>query len=208
MGMPEPVVCVVDDDPAVRDSLRWLLSSVDLEVETFASAQDFLAAYGPDRRGCVLVDVRMPGMSGLELQEELAARATMLPVIIITGHSDVQMAVRAMKAGAFDFIEKPFNDQALIDLVQKAIEENQAMVRARLEFDEIRERFDLLSPRERQVLEQIVAGEPNKRIAYHLGLSEKTVEAHRAKVMEKTRAGSLADLIKMATLLETAKGNP
>jgi FixJ family two-component response regulator len=131
-----------------------------------------------------------------------------LPVIIITGHSDVQMAVRAMKAGAFDFIEKPFNDQSLLDLVQKAIEENQMMVRVRLEYDEIRERFDLLSPRERQVLEQIVAGEPNKRIAYHLGLSEKTVEAHRAKVMEKTRAGSLADLIKMATLLEAGKGNP
>ena len=208
MGMPEPIVYVVDDDPAVRDSLRWLLSSVDLKVETFASAPDFLAAYRPDQLGCVLVDVRMPGMSGLELQEELTARATMLPVIIITGHSDVQMAVRAMKAGAFDFIEKPFNDQSLLDLVQKATEENQAVVRARLEYDDIRERFDLLSPRERQVLEQIVAGEPNKRIAYHLGLSEKTVEAHRAKVMEKTRAGSLADLIKMATLLEASKGNP
>ncbi|MDX9860785.1 MAG: response regulator transcription factor [Rhodospirillales bacterium] len=208
MGTPKPIVYVVDDDPAVRDSLRWLLSSIDLEVETFPSAPDFLAAYRPDQLGCILVDVRMPGMSGLELQEELAARATALPVIIITGHSDVQMAVRAMKAGAFDFIEKPFNDQALLDLVQKAIEENQVMVRARLEYDDIRKRFDLLSPRERQVLEQIVAGEPNKRIAFHLGLSEKTVEAHRAKVMEKTKAGSLADLIKMATLLEAAKGNP
>lgn len=207
MATPESIVYVVDDDPAVRDSLRWLLSSVDLKVETFASAAEFLAAYHADQLGCVLVDVRMPGMSGLELQEELTARETTLPVIIVTGHSDVQMAVRAMKAGAFDFIEKPFNDQALLDLVQKAIEENRATVRVRLEYERIRGRFDLLSPREKQVLELIVAGEPNKRIAYRLGLSEKTVEAHRAKVMEKTRAGSLADLIKMATLLQSNRGN-
>ncbi len=208
MAKVEPTVYVVDDDPAVRDSLRWLLSSVDLAVETFGSAQDFIDAYDTGKQGRVLVDVRMTGMSGLELQEELAARNTLLPVIIITGHSDVQMAVRAMKAGAFDFIEKPFNDQALLDLVQKAIEENKAIVRMRSEHEEIRERFNLLSPRERQVLEQIVAGEPNKRIAFTLGLSEKTVEAHRAKVMEKTRSGSLAELIKMATLLEATKGNP
>jgi len=208
MTTSESIVFVVDDDPAVRDSLQWLLSSVDMKVETFASAQEFIDAYDPKQLGCVLVDVRMPGMSGLELQEELAARGTSLPVIVITGHSDVQMAVRAMKAGAFDFIEKPFNDQALLDLVQKAIDENKQTVRMRSEQEDIRERFDLLSPRERQVLEQIVAGEPNKRIAFNLGLSEKTVEAHRAKVMEKTRAGSLAELIKMATILEATKGNP
>ncbi len=208
MATSDSIVFVVDDDPAVRDSLQWLLSSVDMKVETFASAQEFMMAYDPLQLGCVLVDVRMPGMSGLELQEELTARGTNLPVIVITGHSDVQMAVRAMKAGAFDFIEKPFNDQSLLDLVQKAIDENKATAQMRSEQEEIRQRFDLLSPRERQVLEQIVAGEPNKRIAFNLGLSEKTVEAHRAKVMEKTRAGSLAELIKMATLLETTKGNP
>lgn len=202
MKLIEPIVFVVDDDPAVRDSLRWLLSSVDLHAETFASAQEFIDAYEPDQLGCVLVDVRMPGMSGLELQEELAARGTLMPVIIITGHSDVQMAVRAMKSGAFDFIEKPFNDQALLDLVQKALDENKLTVRTRTQKDGIRERFDLLSPRERQVLEQIVLGEPNKRIAFNLGLSEKTVEAHRAKVMDKTQAGSLAELIRMATQLE------
>ncbi|MCG8511624.1 MAG: response regulator transcription factor [Rhodospirillales bacterium] len=202
MTLPEPIVFVVDDDPAVRDSLRWLLSSVDLQAETYASAQEFIDAYEHDQLGCVLVDVRMPGMSGLELQEELATRGTNLPVIIITGHSDVQMAVRAMKSGAFDFIEKPFNDQALLDLVQKALDENRMTVQVRTEKNGIRERFGLLSPRERQVLEQIVAGEPNKRIAFNLGLSEKTVEAHRAKVMDKTQAGSLAELIRMATLLE------
>jgi len=208
MAEKKSVVCVVDDDPAVRDSLRWLLSSVDLEATTFASAQEFIDAYDPDQQGCVLVDVRMPGMSGLELQEELTARGTNLPVIVITGHSDVQMAVRAMKAGAFDFIEKPFNDQALLDLVQKAIEENKATIQVQLQQNEIQGRFSLLSPRESEVLSQIVAGEPNKRISFNLGLSEKTVEAHRAKVMEKTRASSLAELIKMATLLTSAKGNP
>lgn len=208
MATSDSIVFVVDDDPAVRDSLEWLLSSVDMTVQTFASAQEFMDSYDPKQLGCVLVDVRMPGMSGLELQEELAALGTNLPVIVITGHSDVQMAVRAMKSGAFDFIEKPFNDQALLDLVQKAIDENKATVQMRSKRDEIQERFDLLSPRERQVLEQIVAGEPNKRIAFNLGLSEKTVEAHRAKVMEKTRAGSLAELIKMATVLEASKGKP
>ena len=208
MAASKSVVCIVDDDPAVRDSLKWLLSSVDLEVETYASAQEFIDAYDPDQQGCVLVDVRMPGMSGLELQEELSTRGTNLPVIVITGHSDVQMAVRAMKSGAFDFIEKPFNDQALLDLVQKAIEENKATIQVQSQQNEIQDRFSLLSPREREVLSQIVAGEPNKRIAFNLSLSEKTVEAHRAKVMEKTRAGSLAELIKMATLLETRKGNP
>ena len=208
MTEKQSVVCVVDDDPAVRDSLSWLLSSVDLDVETFSSAQEFIDAYDPDQQGCVLVDVRMPGMSGLELQEELSARGTNLPVIVITGHSDVQMAVRAMKAGAFDFIEKPLNDQALLDLVQKAIEENKATIRVQSQQNEIRNRFSSLSPREQEVLELIVAGEPNKRIAFNLSLSEKTVEAHRAKVMDKTRAGSLAELIKMATLLSSAKGNP
>ncbi len=198
----KPTVFVVDDDPAVRDSLRWLLASVDLDVETYASAPEFLDAYDPDKPGCVLVDVRMPGMSGLELQEELASRSTKLPVIIITGHSDVQMAVRAMKGGAFDFIEKPFNDQALLDLVQKALERNRETIEAQVEHEHIQRRFDLLSPRERQVLDLIVSGEPNKRIAFNLGLSEKTVEAHRARVMEKTEAGSLADLVKMVTLLQ------
>jgi two-component system, LuxR family, response regulator FixJ len=201
-------VFVVDDDPAVRDSLKWLLSSVNMTVETFASAAEFLAAYRPEHTGCLLVDVRMPGMSGLELQEELRARSCNLPVIIITGHSDVQMAVRAMKAGAFDFIEKPFNDQSLLDLVQKAVDQSRQVSRELSEQAEIRQRLDLLSPRERQVLDLVTDGEPNKRIAFLLGLSEKTVEAHRAKVMEKTRAGSLAELIRMVTVVNAHRGNP
>ena len=201
MDTPKPTAYVIDDDPAVRDSLSWLLASVDIAVESFASATEFLEAYRSERLGCVLVDVRMPGMSGLDLQEELIARNTDLPIILITGHSDVQMAVRAMKAGAYDFLEKPFNDQELLDLVQRAIEHNQETIHRRAEEDEFRGRLDLLSPREREVMGHIVAGEPNKRIAHNLGLSEKTIEAHRAKVMEKTQATSLADLVRMVTSL-------
>jgi len=197
---PEPVVFIVDDDEAVRGALRWLIASVDLQTHEFPSAQAFLETYRPGVPGCLLLDVRMAGMSGLELQEVLAARAIVLPVIMITGHGDVQMAVHAMKAGAFDFIEKPFNNQVLLERVQKAVEMSVRAERQRARQAEVQGRWQRLTPRERQVLELVVAGETNKVIASRLGISDKTVEAHRAKVMSKMKAKSLADLMKKASL--------
>ncbi len=196
MEVPEPVVYIVDDDPAVRDSLQWLVASVNLKVQVFASAADFLETCEPGLVGCALVDVRMPGMSGLDLQEALSRRRIDLPVIVITGHGDVEMAVRAMKGGALDFIQKPFNDQVLLERVQNAVELSLTLYRENLELSEIRDQLAQLTPRERQVLDRIVAGDPNKAIAVHLGRSEKTVEFHRAKVMEKMRARSLAELMR------------
>ena len=202
-GLNEPVVYVVDDDPAVLDSVRWLVESVDLKVETYPSGRDFLDSYQPHQPGCLIADVRMPGMSGLELQQELSARGYGIPVIIITGHGDLPMAIQAMKDGAYDFIQKPFGDQALIDTVQKAVEQNLATSMERLFLQDIQERLNKLTPREKEVLDQVVAGEPNKRIAGTLGVSEKTVEAHRSKVMEKMQAKSLANLIKMVVVVDT-----
>lgn len=197
---PDPVVFIVDDDRAVREALRWLIASVSLESREFPSAQAFLDAYVPGIPGCLLLDVRMAGMSGLELQEVLAARAVALPVIIITGHGDVRMAVHAMKAGAFDFIEKPFNNQTLLERVQKAVARSVRAERQRARQAEVLNRWQRLTPRERQVLEMVVAGETNKVIAGRLGISDKTVEAHRAKVMRKMKAKSLADLMKKAAV--------
>ena len=202
MGEGSPTVFVVDDDPAVRDSLQWLVASVNLDVKTFESAQAFLDAYRPSQGGCVLADVRMPGISGLDLQVEMKVRGIDLPVIIVTGHGDVEMAVRAMKAGAYDFIQKPFNDQTLLELVQKAVDLSIARAREAAEQAEIQRLLDQLTPRERQVLDHIVAGEPNKSIAQHLGRSEKTVEFHRAKVMEKMQARSLAELMRKVMIAE------
>lgn len=201
-------VYVIDDDEAVRTSLDWLISSVNLPVRTFASARAFLDAYRSDEEGCVVVDVRMPGMSGLELQRKLAKTAAHLPIIIITGHGDIHMAVDAMKAGAFDFIEKPFDDQLLLDLVQKAVERSLVAAHDHALREEIARRLDLLTPREREVLDLIMLGEPNKRIALTLGICEKTVEAHRAKVMEKTQARSIAGLIRMVITARGPSGNP
>lgn len=198
--MADKTIFVVDDDKAVRDSLSWLISSVGLPVETFASAQDFLDVYDPTRPGCLLVDVRMPGMSGLELQKRLAENPHCLPVIVVTGHGDVQMAVRAMKDGAFDFIEKPYNDQILLDLVQKAVRECERRRTQVTSHQEIQGLVATLTPRERQVMDMIVAGNTNKQIAYALDISDKTVEAHRAKVMEKLQASSLADLIRKSLI--------
>lgn len=201
----QPIVFVIDDDPAVRDSLQWLVASVNLEVKTFESGQAFLDAYSPGFGGCVLLDVRMPGISGLDLQLEMKAQGIDLPVIIVTGHGDVEMAVRAMKADAFDFIQKPFNDQSLLELVQKAVDVSLAHAREVAEQADIQQLLDHLTPRERQVLDHIVAGEPNKAIAQHLGRSEKTVEFHRAKVMEKMQARSLAELMRKVMLAEPAR---
>ena len=196
----EPTVFVVDDDEAVRRFLGGLIASVGLRVEAYASAREFLDAFEPGAPGCLLLDIRMPGMSGLELQKELAEREVRLPVIILTGHGDVQVAVHAMKAGAVDFIEKPFNNELLLDRIQKAVAESVEADGVRVQHDEITSRIKLLTPRERQVMDLVVAGETNKGVARRLDISEKTVEIHRAKTMEKMRAKSLADLVKMVSI--------
>ncbi len=199
---PEPTVFVIDDDKAVRHFLRGLIASVNLRVEAFTSAQEFLAAYRSSLPGCLLLDIRMPGMSGLELQQELSVRGIDLPVIVLTGHGNVQVAVHAMKAGAVDFIEKPFNNELLLDRVQQAVAKSVDTYENRIKRDEILNRRKLLTPRERQVLDLVVAGESNKGIARHLHISEKTVEIHRANVMGKMQAKSLADLVKIVSTLE------
>jgi len=205
MTLPEPAVYIVDDDAAVRDSLAWLLSSVKLPVKAFASAEEFLDALDPVPTGCVLIDVRMPGTSGLQLQEILKKRAEHLAVIIVTGHADVPMAIRAMKAGAMDFVEKPFNDQQVLELVAKVMDENTRALQKIAQSNEIRGRYHSLTPREVEVFRGLIAGLPNKSIAADLGLSQKTVEIHRSKVMRKMRAKSFAQLVAMATNLGLTK---
>jgi FixJ family two-component response regulator len=193
-----PTVFVVDDDASAAESMRWLIESVGLNVEVFASADDFLAAYQPDRPGCLLLDVRMPGMSGLELQEALNARGDPPPVIFITAYSDVPVAVRAMRAGAYDLLLKPVNHQALIDCLQEAVRKDAAGRRERAVRRVQSERFAGLSPRELEVLRRVVGGLPSSQIAVELGISHKTVEVHRASIMTKSGAASLAELIRLA----------
>ena len=204
MSTSEPTVFIVDDDHAVRRFLCGLIASIDIPVEAYASAQDFLDSYEPGRAGCLLLDIRMPGMSGLELQQEFGRRAIDLPVIILTGHGNVQVAVNAMKAGAVDFIEKPFNNELLLDRVQRALSEGVKAREARLGQEAIKDRMARLTPRERQVLEQVIAGDTNKGVARQLGISEKTVELHRSRVMEKMQAGSLAALVKMVSAVQAS----
>ena len=197
-----PTVFVVDDDEAVRGSLRLLFKSVGLPMQPFGSAQDFLAAYDPTHAGCLVLDIRMPGMSGLELQEHLNLAGAIIPVIFITGHGDVPMAVQAMRHGAFDFLQKPFRDQDLIDRVQRAFDKDKA---SRLELgrrDHIRQRFESLTAREKEVLRLVTGGRANKVIAGDLGVSHRTVEIHRARVMEKMEARSLAQLVRMVMELD------
>ena len=197
--MSDATVFIVDDDQAVARSLRWLIETVRLQVETFASAQAFLDGYDAAKPGCLVLDVRMPGMSGLELQERLAARRGYhVPIIFITGHGDVQMAVRAVQAGAFDFVEKPFNDQDLLDRIQRAIAHDAGQRGKEAQRSQLKALFAGLTPREREVLDLVVEGLSNKAVANALGLSAKTVEVHRAKVMEKLHARSISDLVKMA----------
>lgn len=200
--MREPTVFVVDDDDAVRRFLRGLIASVGLRVEDYASAADFLAGFEPDTPGCLLLDIRMPGMSGLELQRELADRSVRLPIIILTGHADVQVAVHAMKAGAIDFVEKPFNNEFLLNRIQTAVAASVDTYGAHVKQAAIKHRIDRLTPRERQALDLVVAGETNKGIASNLDISEKTVEIHRAKMMEKMQAKSLAELVRMVAALD------
>jgi FixJ family two-component response regulator len=188
--LTKPVVHVVDDDAALRDSLRWLLESAGRSVATYATAEAFLATYEPEQAGCLVLDVRMPGMSGLELQDRLKRRGYTIPIIFITGHGDVPMAVNAVKKGALEFIEKPFNDQAFLALIKKALAFDAETRRAS-------ERLGTLTQREREVLELIVEGRRNQEIAAALSINIKTVEAHRASVMRKTRADSLAELVRL-----------
>ncbi|HSF79431.1 MAG TPA: response regulator FixJ [Steroidobacteraceae bacterium] len=190
-------VFVVDDDEAVRTSLRLLLKSVGLPVETYAAAQEFLDQFDPDRAGCLVLDIRMPGISGLELQQHLNDQHSIMPIVFITGHGDVPMAVEAMQAGAVDFIQKPFRDQDLIDRINRALEKDREMRNALRERDEIRRRMSQLTPREREVLELVTQGKANKVIAGDLNVSQRTVEIHRARVMEKMGANSLAHLVRM-----------
>ena len=190
-------VFVVDDDQAVRDSLALLVHSVGLEVETFASAQAFLDAYRAERCGCLITDIRMPGMSGLELQEKLAADDIRIPVIVLTGHGDVPAAVRALKGGAVDFVEKPFNPQALLDLIQQAIARDAEIRELAAQEAQVAERVALLTPREHEVMGLVVAGKANKVIAFELDISERTVELHRGRIMKKMQARSLAELMRM-----------
>jgi two-component system, LuxR family, response regulator FixJ len=192
-----PTVFIVDDDDAVRGSLRLLLKSVGLAAATLSSAQDFLATYDPQQPGCLILDVRMPGMSGLELQQVLNLRGAIIPVIFITGHGDIPMAVEAMQQGAFDFLQKPFRDQDLIDRIQRALAKDQTGRAELQERSRIKQRLETLTAREREVLELVTSGKPNKIMAADLGVSQRTVEIHRARVMEKMGASSLAQLVRM-----------
>jgi two-component system, LuxR family, response regulator FixJ len=197
MKEPAPMVFIVDDDEAVRASLGFLLKSVGIAATSLESAQAFLASHDALQPGCLLLDIRMPGMSGLELQQQLNLRGAIIPVIFITGHGDVPMAVAAMKDGAFDFLQKPFRDQDLIDRVQRALVRDQENRVALSQHTKIRARLDSLTSREREVLALMTRGKPNKVMAADLGISQRTVEIHRARVMEKMEARSLAQAVRM-----------
>lgn len=202
MSEREQTVYIVDDDDDFRDSVRLLCESVDLDVETFDSARGFLDVFEPSMHGCLVLDIRMPGMSGLELQEELNSRQAKLPIVFITGHGDVPMAVGAMKSGAFDFLSKPFSHQDLLDRIHAALAGEAERWAEDDEFRELSERQERLTPRESEVMELVVEGLANKVIANRLGISQRTVEIHRSQVMEKMEAGSLAELVRMAVKLD------
>jgi len=201
MTSGSPVVFVVDDDSAVRDSLRRLITSVGFMVEVFPSAQAFMRARRPDAPGCLVLDVRLPGLSGLDLQRELTDTDAALPIIFLTGHGDIPMSVRAMKAGAVEFLTKPFREQDLLDAIRSAIERDRTMRAERYERTQLRSRYASLTPRERDVLARIVGGFLNKQIAAELGTTEATVKEQRAHVMAKMQAGSVAELVRFAARL-------
>jgi FixJ family two-component response regulator len=201
MDEDAPLVFVVDDDPAVRQALDSLIRSVGLRVQSFATAQEFARSPRPEAPACLVLDVRLPGLSGLDLQQELGRAGVELPIVFITGHGDIPMSVRAMKAGAVEFLTKPFRDQDLLDAIQEALKRDREARKRRAEIEGVRRRLDSLTPRERDVLAQVVAGHLNKQIAADLGISEVTVKFHRAQVMQKMQATSVADLVRMAEKL-------
>jgi len=204
----EPTVYVVEDDEASRELLKDLCESVDLNVITFESGNAFLDALPVPSPGCILLDVRMPGISGLDLQEKLSASPSSLPIIIVTAHGDTQMAVRAMKEGAFDFVEKPINNQTLLETVDKAINESIKLKASLGQQEDVQQRLDTLTPRERDVLDMIAEGKLNKQIAFDLGITQRTVEVHRARVMEKMQAKTVADLLRTVMSLDAFSANP
>jgi two-component system response regulator FixJ len=197
METDSPVVFVVDDDEAICESLRLLIGDIGLEVRTFTSARDFVDKYDSSRPGCLVLDVRMSGMSGLELQARLRELGNHIPTIIITGHGDVPMAVEAMKAGAMDFIEKPFRDQVLLDGIQKAIDLDLRIRRQHKERQDVQARIQHLTQREREVMDRLIAGKSNKNIAFDLGISQKTVDFHRANILEKVGVASVVELVRL-----------
>ncbi|OGT35929.1 MAG: DNA-binding response regulator [Gammaproteobacteria bacterium RIFCSPHIGHO2_12_FULL_37_14] len=198
MSVLEPIVYIIDDDQAMVESLLWIIESIGLKVKTYTRAQEFLEEYDSQQHGCLLLDVRMPGMSGPELQLKLNEQGLpTLPIIFISGHGDVPLAVRVMKAGAIDFLTKPFNDQVLLESINKALRIDRANREKRQESAQAKAKFAILSPREVQVLQGIVAGKPNKVISAELKISLKTVEAHRASVMKKMSVKSVPELVKL-----------
>jgi len=198
-----PEVFVVDDDPSVRSSLKFLISTVGLHVETFDSAEAALQKLTPDAPGCLVLDVRLRGLSGLDLQSELAARNCQVPIVFITGHGDIPMSVRAMKAGAVEFLTKPFRDQDLLDAVRVALERDRTRREQEKEKIELQQRFDSLTSREREVISMVVAGKLNKQIADQLGTAENTIKVHRSRAMDKMHAQSVADLVRMIEKLKS-----
>jgi two-component system, LuxR family, response regulator FixJ len=201
--MPDKSVVIVDDDAAVRQGLRFMLRAAGYSVEEFSSASSFLRDFDPPRGGCLLLDIQMPEMNGLELQQRLNVRGWRIPVIFITGHGNIPLAIQAMKAGAFDFIEKPLREDSLLESIERALHWNDIAYEERLERAALQARLDLLTQREREVFDLVAMGEPNKVIAQRLGISFRTVEVHRAHIIEKLQARSLSDLIRMGILINS-----
>ncbi|NPC54834.1 response regulator transcription factor [Caenimonas soli] len=208
MAEERPIVFVVDDDPSMREAVQDLIASVGLEARGFASSREFFEAARPDAPACLVLDVRLPGSSGLNFQQELVQAGVLIPVIFITGHGDIPMSVRAIKAGAVEFLTKPFRDQELLDAINIGIERNRAQRREGAVLDDLRQRFAALTPREREIMALVILGRMNKQIAGDLGVSEVTVKVHRGQIMRKMRAKSLPELVRMGDVLRLATVTP